>query len=172
MTTAISIIYIAAVSLHENLLREETYGLISYFGIIFPNILLYRFLDETNAHESKRTYRNTYMNSHRFGGKNDFFFSPPVIGIQWSNIFIPGNALYGLVGSPGFIFLFSILGAVIHFTLAVYINAILPGKYGVRKDPLYCLKVRIYYTLERSFTLKTYGHGRRAIFISAFLAVH
>jgi len=66
-----------------------------------------------------------------------------VIGIQWNNIFMPGNNLYGIVGSPGFIFLFSILGAVIHFTLAVYINAILPGKYGVRKNPLYFLKVNL-----------------------------
>lgn len=31
---------------------------------------------------------------------------------------------------------------MIHFTLAVYINAVLPGKYGVRKNPLYFLKVK------------------------------
>ncbi|EZA61865.1 hypothetical protein DMN91_006090 [Ooceraea biroi] len=116
VSTAISVIYVAAVSLHENLDREEVYGLISYFGIIFPNFLLYRFFDETNAYEGK------------------------LIGIQWDNLFMPGNSLYGIVGSPGFIFLFSILGTVIHFTLAVYINALLPGKYGVRKSPLYFLK--------------------------------
>lgn len=69
-----------------------------------------------------------------------FFFS--VIGIQWSNLFVTGKIEYGTAGSPGFIFLFSLLGAVIHFTLAVYINALLPGKYGVRKDPLYFLKVK------------------------------
>lgn len=53
MTTAISIIYVAALSLHENLAKEEAFGFISYLGIIFPNILLYRLLQETNAHESK-----------------------------------------------------------------------------------------------------------------------
>lgn len=67
-----------------------------------------------------------------------------VIGIQWNNFFVPGKTEYGIVGSPGFIFLFSILGAVIHFTLAVYINAVLPGKYGVPKDPLYFLKASLY----------------------------
>ncbi|KAM0731026.1 Phospholipid-transporting ATPase ABCA3 [Formica fusca] len=116
VTTALAIIYTAALSLHGYMAREEDFGLISYFGIIFPNILLYRFLQETNAHESK------------------------LIGIQWNNIFVPGNEEYGIVGSMGFIFLFSVLGAVIHFTLAVYINAIFPGKYGVRKSPLYFLK--------------------------------
>lgn len=67
-----------------------------------------------------------------------------MVGIQWSNFFVPGKTEYGIVGSPGFIFLFSILGAVIHFTLAVYINDVLPGKYGVRKDPLYFLKASLY----------------------------
>lgn len=65
-----------------------------------------------------------------------------MVGIQWSNFFVTGKTEYGVLGCPGFIFLFSLLGAVIHFTLAVYINALLPGKYGVRKNPLYFLKVR------------------------------
>jgi len=54
VSIAISIIYIAAVSFHDYLDREEAYGFISYFGIIFPNVLLYRFLNEINAHEGKR----------------------------------------------------------------------------------------------------------------------
>ncbi|XP_011251490.2 retinal-specific ATP-binding cassette transporter [Camponotus floridanus] len=116
VTTAIAIIYVAALSLDGNLIREEAFGIISYLGIIFPNILFYRLFQEINAYESK------------------------LIGIQWNNIFIPGHEEYGIVGSIGFIFLFSVLGAVIHFTLAVYINAIFPGKYGVRKNPLYFLK--------------------------------
>ncbi|XP_011644080.1 retinal-specific ATP-binding cassette transporter-like [Pogonomyrmex barbatus] len=114
--TIIVIVYMAAFSLHQNMAREEVFSIIPYFGIIFPNIMLFRFFEETNAHETK------------------------LLGIQWSNFFVPGKVEYGIVGSPGFIFLFSILGAVIHFTLAVYINAILPGKYGVRKTPLYFLK--------------------------------
>ncbi|XP_012538072.1 phospholipid-transporting ATPase ABCA1 [Monomorium pharaonis] len=114
--TALAIIYVAAISLHENMVKEEVFSVIPYFGILFPNIMLFRLFEETNAHESK------------------------LIGIQWSTLFVPGKTEYGILGSPGFIFFFSILGAVIHFTLAVYINAILPGKYGVRKNPLYFLK--------------------------------
>ncbi|XP_012054736.1 PREDICTED: ATP-binding cassette sub-family A member 1 [Atta cephalotes] len=116
VTLALAIIYMAAISFHQNMARQEVFGIIPYFGIIFPNIMLHRLFQESNAHESK------------------------LIGIQWHNLFVPGETEYGIVGSPGFIFLFSILGAVIHFTLAVYINAVLPGKYGVRKDPLYFLK--------------------------------
>ncbi|XP_018306221.1 ATP-binding cassette sub-family A member 1 [Mycetomoellerius zeteki] len=116
VTIALAIIYMAAMSLHQNMARKEVFGVIPYFGIIFPNIMLHRLLQESNALESK------------------------LIGIQWHNLFDPGETEYGIVGSSGFIFLFSILGAVIHFTLAVYVNAVLPGKYGVRKDPLYFLK--------------------------------
>ncbi|TGZ53371.1 phospholipid-transporting ATPase ABCA3 [Temnothorax longispinosus] len=116
VTTAIAIIYTAVNSLYIHLTREEVFGVTPYFGIMFPNIMLHILFDETNAHESK------------------------LIGIQWSNFFISGRIEYGILGSPGFIFLFSILGAVIHFTLAIYINAVLPGKYGVRQNPLYFLK--------------------------------
>ncbi|XP_039306572.1 retinal-specific phospholipid-transporting ATPase ABCA4 [Solenopsis invicta] len=114
--TVLAIIYTAALSLQENMMRQEVFGIMSYVGIIFPNIMFYRLFQETNAYESK------------------------LIGIQWSTLFVPGKTEFGIVGSPGFIFLFSFLGAVIHFTFAVYINAVLPGKYGVRKDPLYFLK--------------------------------
>lgn len=64
-----------------------------------------------------------------------------VIGIQWSNMFIAGDAQYNIVGCVGFILLFSLLGTLLHFSLALYINAVFPGKYGVRKKPFYFLKV-------------------------------
>lgn len=53
MITALSIIYTAAVSLHENMVREEAFKVLPYLGIIFPNIMLYRLFEETNAHEAK-----------------------------------------------------------------------------------------------------------------------
>lgn len=56
-------------------------------------------------------------------------------------MFIVGESQYNIIECSGFILLFSVMGALLHFFLAVYINAILPGKYGVRKDPLYFLKV-------------------------------
>ncbi|XP_014485767.1 PREDICTED: ATP-binding cassette sub-family A member 1-like [Dinoponera quadriceps] len=116
VTIVLSITYIAAFALHENLWNSGAFRVIPYFGIIFPNILFYRLFEESNTYESK------------------------LIGVQWDSFFVTGNIEYGMVGSTGFIFLFSILGAVIHFTLAVYINAVFPGKYGVQKDPFYFLK--------------------------------
>ncbi|XP_011705647.1 PREDICTED: ABC transporter A family member 2-like, partial [Wasmannia auropunctata] len=120
VSSVLTIVYTAKVLFYDkttNMIKQKAFGVIPYFGIIFPNIMLSRLFEETDAYESRS------------------------IGIQWSNFFISGQSKkYGTVGSPGFIFLFSILGTAIHFTLAVYINAILPGKYGVRKDPLYFLK--------------------------------
>lgn len=68
-----------------------------------------------------------------------------VTGIQWSNMFVVGNTQYNITGCIGFILIFSIIGAFLHFILTIYINAIHPGKYGVRKDPLYFLKVNFYF---------------------------
>jgi len=43
----------AAISFHQNMARQEVFGVIPYFGIIFPNIMLHRLFQESNAHESK-----------------------------------------------------------------------------------------------------------------------
>ncbi|KAG7200279.1 hypothetical protein KM043_017746 [Ampulex compressa] len=115
VVTTLSIIYTASFSLHGNLIQGGYFAIIPYLGIIFPNILLFRLLEEVNAYENKLT------------------------GIQWSNMFFAGDSQYCTAGSAGFIFIFSILGAVLHFILAVYANAIFPGKYGVRKSLLYFL---------------------------------
>ncbi|XP_076238688.1 ATP-binding cassette sub-family A member 17 isoform X2 [Calliopsis andreniformis] len=114
--TTLSVVYIASFSLHGNLIREQVFSVIPCLGLLFPNILLYRFLEEVNAYEAQLS------------------------GIQWSNMFLVGDRQYNVDGSIGFILIFSILGIFIHFSLAVYINALLPGKYGVRKNPLYFLK--------------------------------
>ncbi|KOC60391.1 ABC transporter A family member 6 [Habropoda laboriosa] len=116
VASIISIIYTASLSLHGNLIRKEVFSIIPYLGVIFPNILLYRFFEEVNSYEALLT------------------------GIQWSNMFFVGDVQYNICGSIGFILIFSILGTLLHFSLAVYINAIFPGKYGVRKEPLYFLK--------------------------------
>ncbi|XP_076173170.1 ATP-binding cassette sub-family A member 17 isoform X2 [Ptiloglossa arizonensis] len=116
VTITLSVIYTASFSLHVNLIKEQVFSIIPFLGILFPNMLLYRFLEEVNIYEGRLT------------------------GIQWSNMFIVGDAQYNTAGSIGFIFIFSILGSLLHFALAIYINDIHPGKYGVRKDPLYFLK--------------------------------
>ncbi|OAD58503.1 ATP-binding cassette sub-family A member 3 [Eufriesea mexicana] len=114
--TILLIIYNVAIMLHINLEKEEAFSVIPYLGILFPNVLLYRFFQETNAYELQLT------------------------GIQWSNIFFAGETQYDTTGCNGFIFIFSILGTLLHFSLTVYINAVHPGKYGIRKSPFYFLK--------------------------------
>nr|XP_034183985.1 retinal-specific phospholipid-transporting ATPase ABCA4-like [Osmia lignaria] len=114
--TTLSVIYTASFSLHGNLVKVGVLSIIPYLGILFPNIFLYRFLEEVNAYETR------------------------LIGIQWSNMFIAGDTQYNIGGCVGFILLFSLLGTLLHFSLALYINAIFPGKYGVRKKPFYFLK--------------------------------
>lgn len=63
-------------------------------------------------------------------------------------MFIVGDAQYNITGCIGFIFIFSIFGTLLHFSLTVYINAVLPGKYGIRKDPFYFLKVNFFVILK------------------------
>ncbi|OAD58505.1 ABC transporter A family member 3 [Eufriesea mexicana] len=114
--TILLIVYNVALMLRTNLEREEVFSVIPYLGILFPNILLYRFFQEINAYEVQLT------------------------GIQWSNIFFAGETQYDTTGCNGFIFIFSILGTLLHFSLTVYINAVHPGKYGIRQSPFYFLK--------------------------------
>ncbi|XP_076288268.1 phospholipid-transporting ATPase ABCA3 isoform X2 [Lasioglossum baleicum] len=116
VTVTLSVLFTGSSSLffNGNLIREPILSVIP--GVLFPNILLYRFLEEINAYETQLT------------------------GIQWSNMFLVGDAQHNAVGSVGLILILSLLGIMLHFMLAVYINAVLPGKYGVRKEPLYFLK--------------------------------
>ncbi|XP_078049321.1 phospholipid-transporting ATPase ABCA3 isoform X2 [Augochlora pura] len=116
VTITLAVIYTGSFSLHGNLIRQQVFFIIPSLGILFPNMLLYRFLEEVNSYETQLT------------------------GIQWSNMFLVGDAQYNSTGSVGVILIYSLLGLLLHFTLAIYINAILPGKYGVRKDPFYFLK--------------------------------
>ncbi|XP_015178503.1 PREDICTED: ATP-binding cassette sub-family A member 1-like [Polistes dominula] len=113
----LSVIYSASSSLYENLVKENMFNSIPYLGIFLPNLLLSRLLEEVNTYETQ------------------------LIGIRWSNIFIPSeSSQYNITGSTGFIFIFSILGTIFHFLMAVYINNLRPGKYGVKKHPLYFLQ--------------------------------
>ncbi|XP_043500226.1 ATP-binding cassette sub-family A member 7-like [Polistes fuscatus] len=113
----LSIIYSASSSLYENLVNENLFSTIPYVGIFLPNLLLSRLLEEVNTYETQ------------------------LIGIRWFNIFIPSeSSQYNITGSTGFIFIFSFLGALFHFIMAIYINNVRPGKYGVKKHPLYFLQ--------------------------------
>nr|XP_033321242.1 retinal-specific phospholipid-transporting ATPase ABCA4-like isoform X1 [Megalopta genalis] len=116
VTITLAVIYTGSFSLHGSLINQQVFSITPTLGILFPNILLYRFLEEVNSYETQLT------------------------GIQWSNMFLVGNAQYNSTGSVGVILIYSLLGLLLHFTLAIYINAVLPGKYGVRKEPFYFLK--------------------------------
>lgn len=71
----------------------------------------------------------------------NYYCHASVIGVQFSNLFTPATDNYGALGSIGSIFLLSLLGSIIHFLAAIYIYAVKPGKYGVKEQPLFFLKV-------------------------------
>lgn len=56
MIITLSIIYSASFSLHGHLIREEIFSIIPYLGILFPNMLLYKFFEEVNAYEAHCMY--------------------------------------------------------------------------------------------------------------------
>ncbi|XP_014205582.1 ATP-binding cassette sub-family A member 3-like isoform X2 [Copidosoma floridanum] len=97
-------------------LKEEQYFIVPYLGILFPNLLMYRTVEELNYFENIRE------------------------GNQWQNLFSVGLTEYGFGGSMGMTLVLSMIGVLFHFTLAVYVNEINPGKYGVGKHPLFFLK--------------------------------
>lgn len=70
-----------------------------------------------------------------------------MIGIQWSNLFLVADQTYNVSGSVGMIMIFSIIGTVLHFYLTLYIYAVKPGKYGVKKHMLYFLEVKFYFRI-------------------------
>ncbi|XP_043460752.1 phospholipid-transporting ATPase ABCA1-like [Leptopilina heterotoma] len=87
-----------------------------YMGIFFPNLLLFRIYEEMYSYEEKME------------------------GVHWSNMFYVADVNNTESISLGVIAIFSILGTLFHFLLALYVSEILPGKYGVAKQPLYFLK--------------------------------
>jgi len=53
VTTVLAIVYIAAVSVYKIIVDGGIVSVVPYLGIIFPNIMLSRLFEETNAKESK-----------------------------------------------------------------------------------------------------------------------
>jgi len=53
VTTVLAIVYISAVSVYKIITDDEIVSIVPYLGIIFPNVMLSRFFEETNAKESK-----------------------------------------------------------------------------------------------------------------------
>ncbi|XP_048510196.1 phospholipid-transporting ATPase ABCA3-like isoform X2 [Athalia rosae] len=97
----------------------ETYGkftFIPYLGLLCPTAATMRIFDELNKRE------------------ND------LSGAHWDNLFEAAHPSLKVTGSLGFIMLFSIFGVICHFMIAVYLDAVLPSKYGIQKPPLFFLQ--------------------------------
>ncbi|XP_058807248.1 phospholipid-transporting ATPase ABCA1-like isoform X2 [Phymastichus coffea] len=117
--------------------KEDSYYLVPYVGILLPNLLLHQAMEEV-------TYYETIAE-----------------GIQWHNVFLTGNAAYKIGGSVGMILILGLIGMILHYALAIYVNEINPGKYGVRKSPLYFLRTRERWDGEKLEDLSYDGmHGK------------
>lgn len=116
-----------------------------FLGLIFPNVLLVRAFEEAHILEIKCNFIHFSDNYFFFfffwyeeiGVKFKFFIA---IGVQWTNIFEIQDDYYK-VTTFGLMMIFLVFGTIFHFTMSVYIQAIAPGKYGVKKNLLYFLEV-------------------------------
>ncbi|KAJ8686324.1 hypothetical protein QAD02_022118 [Eretmocerus hayati] len=117
MMSGILAFYGGSIMLQKYSIKGDCHAIIPYFGIFFPNVLLFRAFQEVNNYESMMS------------------------GIKWSTLFISGDPVYRTAGSMGMIMIFSVIGTIFHFLMSIYIHDVHPGKYGVKKHPLYFLKL-------------------------------
>ncbi|XP_014205590.1 ATP-binding cassette sub-family A member 1-like [Copidosoma floridanum] len=115
MVCGILALYGGSSMIQKYSIKGDFYSVVPYLGIFFPNVLLFRAFQEVNNYESM------------------------LKGVQWKNLFSVGDPVYKCAGSLGMIMIFSIIGTIFHFVMAIYIHAVRPGKYGVKKHPLYFL---------------------------------
>ncbi|XP_058807201.1 ATP-binding cassette sub-family A member 17-like [Phymastichus coffea] len=151
MVTGLIVIYIGSIVFVIKGVNVDSYKTLPYLGIIFPNMLLFRAFEEMNFYEDISK------------------------GIHFNNLFQVTNRAYGLGGSVGFMLIFSIVGIILHLLLANYIYAINPGKYGVKKGPLYFLqifkrlrKTRDYDKVENMEFNNTRGNSFEPVTASAY----
>ncbi|XP_043287897.1 phospholipid-transporting ATPase ABCA1-like [Venturia canescens] len=95
---------------------QQIRHLLIYLGILSPNFLLSRIFNEINSYETR------------------------LIGVQWSNLFSTGDLAAPGESCIGVMVLFSLIGTVVHFFMAIYVYSVRPGKYGVAQSPLFFLK--------------------------------
>ncbi|XP_046753811.1 phospholipid-transporting ATPase ABCA7-like [Diprion similis] len=113
VATALSLIINVAATHFENY-DKSTF--LPAIGFLFPTTATIRIFDELNRHENQR------------------------IGAHWSNILETMHPALNIWGSLGFIMVSNILGIVFHFIFTVYLDAVLPSKYGINETPLFFLK--------------------------------
>ncbi|XP_048510198.1 ATP-binding cassette sub-family A member 7-like [Athalia rosae] len=90
--------------------------IVPYLGVLFPIAATLRLFSEFNDFETLGT------------------------GAQWKNLFTTQHPILGLGGTIGFIMILSVIGIFLHFLAAMYLDAVLPGKYGARRPPLFFLE--------------------------------
>ncbi|XP_011496889.1 PREDICTED: ATP-binding cassette sub-family A member 1-like [Ceratosolen solmsi marchali] len=116
MISGILALYGGSSMMQKYSIKGDFYSVVPYLGIFFPNILLFRAFQEVNNYETM------------------------LRGIQWDNLFLVADPMYKTAGSLGMIMVFSIIGMMYHFVMTIYIHTVRPGKYGVKKHPLYFFK--------------------------------
>ncbi|XP_044010225.1 phospholipid-transporting ATPase ABCA3-like [Aphidius gifuensis] len=84
---------------------------VQFVGILCPNLFVYGIIYAIERYERQG------------------------MTIGFGNMFSTRTNTDSFVASIGMIMLFSILGAILHFFMALYIHAIKPGKYGVKRHP-------------------------------------
>ena len=144
MQIAIIFLYGGSSLFQVYLMDSYIYFIIPYLGIIFPNILLLRMLQEMNTYEIQGSNELVIFNLNK--RQLDNYFFPMCItfsgtGVQWSNMFRIAETSYSAAGSIGVMMIFSIIGTILHFILSIYIYTIFPGKFRTQEHPLYFLKV-------------------------------
>lgn len=117
MLTVLNILYFGAIKVSSYLWHNNMHNAISYLGIVFPNVLIHRTLYEFHSYEEKQT------------------------GVEFGNMLKSGTDHFRMTGSVAFIIIFSLIGSVAHFLLAVYLHDIYPGKHSIGKDLLYFMQL-------------------------------
>lgn len=147
MICGILALYGGSSMLQKYSIRGDFHAIVPYEGIFFPNILLFRAFQEVNSYESmSKLFHKVifFTNSSEVCTK---FIIISERGIKWSNLFSVGDPSYKTAGSMGMMIIFSIIGTIFHFLMSVYIHAVRPGKYGVKKHPFYFLQVNFFVSL-------------------------
>lgn len=119
LIVAWSFFYFGAAILHNYLWLKNYHNTLPYLGIVFPDIMLRRALEEFHGYIDLYTTTN------------------------FSNWFESSSENYTITGSVGFILLFSLLGTIIHFVLAVCAYQIRPSEWKAASKRFFtCRRLR------------------------------
>ncbi|KAJ8686327.1 hypothetical protein QAD02_022121, partial [Eretmocerus hayati] len=116
VTLGLLVINFGSLIMQQIILKNDSHSLVPYLGVLFPDLLLSRVVEEMTLYESLGQ------------------------GIHCSNIFQVQKSSYKVGGSFGMVMVLSTIGILTHILLTIYIYEIHPGKYGVGKPAFFFLK--------------------------------